>query len=195
MMEQTTELSQIKLYIASKKSRDTLICRICQKLFSGKSRRKEIDQHIKRHFGKRIGRKVSSDLKQTLSERLHGNKETEATKTWQDDTKAYYPEIIDESLNDFRIQQDHLKNANVQRPVINDYCRICTLQYSRKYLQVYSSLYDLTNHVIKSHQHVSSLFNCPDCSIGFSHEISLSLHHHFSHGEGQYGVPYPGNII
>ena len=194
-MHPTNGLSQIQLYNESKKFRDTLICRICQKLFSGKSRRKEIDQHVKKHFRKRIGNKVSSDLKQALNEELYGKKEPKTSKIRPDYTKAYNSEVNDESINDLQIHQYQVKYRNQEHQVINDYCRICTLQNSRKRLQLYTSLYDLTNHVMKYHQHVSSLFNCPDCSMGFSHEISLSLHQHFSHGDGQYGVPYPGNII
>ena len=194
-MHPTNGLSQIQLYNESKKLRDTLICRICQKLFSGKSRRKEIDQHIKKHFRKRLGSKVSSGLKQALNDGFYGKEENKTTETHPDHTKAFNTEVNDESINDFQIQRDQVIHRNQEHQVINDYCRICTLQYSRKRLQVYTSLYDLTNHVINNHQHISNLFNCADCSMGFSHEISLNLHQHFSHGEGQYGVPYPGNII
>lgn len=193
-MHPTNRLSQIQLYHESKKLRDTLICRICQKLFSGKSRRKEIDQHIKKHFRKRIGNKVSSDLKQALNEELYGKKEHKFSKIRPDHTEAYNTEVNDESINELQIQHDQVEYKNQEHHVIKDYCRMCTLQYSRERLQVFTSLYDLTNHVINKHRDFSSLFHCPDCSMGFSHEISLSLHQHFSHGEGQYGVPYPGPI-
>ena len=66
-MKSTTHISKIQLYTESKKLRDTLVCRICQKVFSGKSRWKDVEQHSKRHFRNRSVRKVLSDDIQTCN--------------------------------------------------------------------------------------------------------------------------------
>ena len=57
----STDLSSVKLFKISKKYKDTLICRICQKLFSGIEKRKEIRKHIRNHF-----RKKTKNLRQEI---------------------------------------------------------------------------------------------------------------------------------
>ena len=49
----STDLSSVKLFKISKKYKDTLICRMCQRLFSGTEKRKEIKGHIQNHFRKK----------------------------------------------------------------------------------------------------------------------------------------------
>ena len=66
-MKSNIHINKIQLYTESKNLRDALVCRICQKVFSGKSRQKDVEQHLKRHFRKRSVRKVLSDDIQTCN--------------------------------------------------------------------------------------------------------------------------------
>ena len=66
MNETPKDLCNVRLYEASKKYSNTLICRMCQKLFSGKGKHKDIQKHIRKHFRKKVSHQVTSDCNQNL---------------------------------------------------------------------------------------------------------------------------------
>ena len=130
---------------------------------------------------------------------MQDNRGSPKTQIWKksESLKLFPYQTHGKLFDDFRQNKEYLKSKLKECRVINDYCRLCfkSRRYSPNDLQIFSKLHDLTKHVIERLQFVSCSFNCKKCLMSFANEINLNIHQHFSHEEGQYGIPFCGPII
>ena len=140
--------------------------------------------------------KYAADVKSNQIQESRSSTKTQVRKASNNSITLPYG-IRRKFVDDFRTNTKYLKSNLKEYRVINDYCRLCfnSNRHSSNDLQIFSSAHDLTKHVIKNHQFISSSFKCQKCSMSFTSEISLNIHQHFSHEKGQYGIPYSRPII
>ena len=279
MNEKTKDLCNVRLYETSKKYSNTLICRMCRKLFSGKEKRKDIRKHIRKHFRTKVSQKVTADCNQNhvtpneqdnkssnnkrpTSSNLRTSKlislyssnyqeidqkEPQEYPTDETNCNAKYelkcagpskdkkrkPSTMSESnisdltsdeLLNFETRKtssaaqetskqllcdmcaisfkstillkQHVINEHKETEFLFDRCKLCKDSVRDvQSLPVFSTLSGLTRHVVEHHQSNLGLYICTLCSLNFCNKISVKLHAHYTHGDGQYGVSYSGRIM
>ena len=134
-------------------------------------------------------------VKQSNSTNDNISDDTIVNPRLQDESSIFICDICKRPFESRSVLEDHLTSVHKETQFIYDRCRICAKAEDTKTLPIFAGLLGLTQHVIKCHQSTSALYVCDRCSMSFGQKISMKLHMHFTHGDGQNGARYYGPVV